>query len=327
MKLVGGTTVKVLQKNDHGWWYGVRSEGPDGTPVFGYFPMNYVKEKPKTAGKTGPSRALPTPNASKTKSSGASTFQAAVKESASTPADEELTKELTKNRIASLPKSHIESLKKNGHRAFALQSLTAFDDLMGRGFAVETVAVANNNLREAESPVKLQPGMSVDIDCCAMSWDGADTLTEEFFRGTLSFVVGEIQQNQAPVGMNRGGPPNSNVVTIGLDLAMLLLHVGEAATVTCLPSLGYGPRGNAQLGIFPNKIIVYNLKVNSAKNSDGGVPTPPSISLATPNSASQNSTPHSGDGSTPTQRSSGGSYQNFPAQVQKTHSTSGASRS
>ena len=57
----------MLEKNEHGWWLGVRTK-PDGTLRKGFFPKNYVKKKPVVEAPKPPprptsmlQRALPSP--------------------------------------------------------------------------------------------------------------------------------------------------------------------------------------------------------------------------------------------------------------------------
>ena len=37
--------MQIVEKNEHGWWFGTIERG--GDLVHGYFPKNYVKEKPR----------------------------------------------------------------------------------------------------------------------------------------------------------------------------------------------------------------------------------------------------------------------------------------
>ncbi|RYG67664.1 hypothetical protein EON64_06960 [archaeon] len=45
LRLFAGETLIVLEKHDHGWWLG--SVDRTGEVHKGYFPKNYVKERPK----------------------------------------------------------------------------------------------------------------------------------------------------------------------------------------------------------------------------------------------------------------------------------------
>ena len=112
-------------------------------------------------------------------------------------------------------------------QSFSLKSLSAFDDLMENGISIEI------EHRESESYPDIGNfryislillwdqnvylsviGLRVELDCTAMTWDGASTITNKFTSGRVGFIVGQDQ------------------ITSGLDLAVQQLKKGDK--VICL---------------------------------------------------------------------------------------------
>lgn len=65
LRLVAGETLTVLEQNEHGWWYGVRTKS-DGTLRRGFFPKNYVKKRPVVEPPKPPPRPVPSAMESRT---------------------------------------------------------------------------------------------------------------------------------------------------------------------------------------------------------------------------------------------------------------------
>mmetsp|Transcript_34690 Transcript_34690/g.68897 ORF Transcript_34690/g.68897 Transcript_34690/m.68897 type:complete len:316 (+) Transcript_34690:47-994(+) len=158
LRLFAGETLEVLQKNDHGWWYGVADRS--GTVHKGYFPKNYVKP-------VDIEPAVPTPPPRPTKSMPPPpTQQAEVSQ---------LSDQVQKVAIARGP-------------SFSLKTCTAFDDLMELGYATEL-----DPTFPASKGEPISRGAQVEIKCKAEIWDGASTITKEFANGNITFVTGEKQ--------------------------------------------------------------------------------------------------------------------------------------
>jgi len=118
---------------------------------------------------------------------------------------------------------------------FSIDSLEAFDELMNDGFCIERKGAAN-------AGKDIEPGMRVDLQCKAMTWDGAATVVHVFKEGIIGFTVG---QDQVPAG---------------LDEAVQRLHVGDEATITCSPQMAYGEAGQPPF-VPPNSHVVYMIGV------------------------------------------------------------------
>ncbi|KAJ1422563.1 hypothetical protein B484DRAFT_465297 [Ochromonadaceae sp. CCMP2298] len=161
LRLYAGERVEVLQRNEHGWWYGVANRS--GTLHKGYFPKNYVKEVPIEAGAPPPP---PRPSLPKLP-------EAPVEEVGGGVGA--LTQDVAKMEV---------EVKKGP--TFSLKSLPAFDDLMELGYAVEIEGVG-------DSGEQVISGMRVELRCTAKIWDGATTITKEFANGVICFVAGEKQ--------------------------------------------------------------------------------------------------------------------------------------
>jgi hypothetical protein len=158
LRLFAGETLEVMQKNDHGWWFGVANRS--GSVHKGYFPKNYVKP-------VDVAPAVPKPPPRPTKS-------------LEPPAPEH--QEVT-NLAQSVEKASIQR-----GPSFSLKSCAAFDDLMELGYALE--------LDPSSAGISGEPlsrGAPVEMRCRAEIWDGASTLTKEFANGTVNFVTGLSQ--------------------------------------------------------------------------------------------------------------------------------------
>jgi hypothetical protein len=228
LRLYAGETLEVLQKNDHGWWYGMANRG--GNLHKGYFPKNYVR-----AIDVAPNVPKPPPRPSRSMEP-------------VTPPVSEVTK-----------LADDVSTKLNVERgpSFSLKSLTAFDDLMERGFAVEVTDSPPGSGGKDGGMAFIDKGMRVELTCCAKIWDGASTATKEFANGTVNFVTGESQ------------------VTVGLDLAVQKLKQGQKATITCSPAMAYGAAGNPP-SVPPNSFVIFEVHVLSASKAttSGAAPAP-----------------------------------------------------
>ena len=165
LRLFAGEILEVMQKNDHGWWYGIANR--NGTLHKGYFPKNYVKPVvisniPK-----------PPPRPSKTLEPPVSEQKNVTK----------LTEQVSKMTVSRGP-------------SFSLKSCSAFDDLMEFGYAVEIIEDSNKGNDKV-----IGKGARVELKCRAEIWDGASTLTKEFANGNVNFVTGE---NQITSGLDAG---------------------------------------------------------------------------------------------------------------------------
>jgi hypothetical protein len=150
--------ISVVQKNDHGWWYGINEYDEDAPK--GYFPKNYVRER-KIAPKPPPRP-----------------------ESLSVRKSETEKLVMNTNNI-DLNKSNIP---KNESKTYSVKSIQAFDDITNHGYAVEIELPILSSIKSDN--IKIQTGMRVELYCVAMIWEGGSTNTIEFSKGNLSFVVG-----------------------------------------------------------------------------------------------------------------------------------------
>lgn len=163
LRLFAGETLEVLQKNDHGWWYGVANRS--GTLHKGYFPKNYVKP------------VVIVPDAPKPPPRPARNMEP--------PAPEPVTK---------LAEAVATKVVLERGPSFSLKTCTAFDDLMELGYAVEV-----DDAGKAAKGELIQKGKRVELHCNAKIWDGASTVTKVFADGAVSFVIGD---NQVTAGLD-----------------------------------------------------------------------------------------------------------------------------
>lgn len=138
---------------------------------------------------------------------------------------------------------------------FSLKSLTAFDDLMNKGYAVEVTPET-----ASQRGLIAVAGQLVEVQCVAMTWDGANTDTHDFCSGTVKFVVGKHE------------------VVPGLEAAAQLIGENQAAVVTCAPKMAYGAAGFPPM-VPPNSFVVFNVKVVSVSDPrpDFQVQGPPEL--------------------------------------------------
>lgn len=142
-------------------------------------------------------------------------------------------------------------------RSFSL-SMEAFDALMDDGMALETT---NDGIRTLIVPASSVPsvaaGSRIELQICAMSWEGSSESTTVIGEGVVSFTQGQKQ------------------VTLGLDQASAYLPVGTEATITVSPNLAYGFYGRPPT-IGKNVNIIYDVKVLSVQPpAEAGAEIPP----------------------------------------------------
>eukprot|EP01038_Epipyxis_sp_PR26KG_P008308 gene8308-11240_t len=239
--LIAGETITILQQHDHGWWYGVACR-EDGL-VRGYFPKNYVKAKKIVVNAPRPP---PRPGSLQTTSPKPSPVSSPITDSPDNVG--KLTKQFSdNNNISNKTQSAIASPTATQPRSYSVRSLKAFDDLTEKGFAVELDEFTAEDNSKGDR-IRVEAGMQVEISCSAMIWDGASSNTNEFSQGTLAFVAGEGQ------------------VTAGLEMAVMELAIGDRATITCSPSVAYGPAGSPP-SVPPNSFIIYKIEILSATNT------------------------------------------------------------
>lgn len=158
--------MQVIEKHDHGWWFGqIKTEG---SVVQGYFPRNYIKEKPRVRNVPKPP---PRPASLQTKS-------------VSIVEDSEV-----KTLASGLAQSSINSSvgqRSRNPRTFSLRSLVAFDELSQNGYTVDVKESDKGML--GESPTL---NSFVDLKLTGMVWDGAQTFTNTFIEGSFRFVIGK----------------------------------------------------------------------------------------------------------------------------------------
>jgi FKBP-type peptidyl-prolyl cis-trans isomerase len=217
----------VLEKNEHGWWLGVVERG--GTLVRGYFPKNYVKEKPRIR-----DAPLPPPRP----------VSMAKEPAPSTSSSATAAVEQVSNGLQSVNLTEDASRKSSARRGptFSLRSLNAFDDLMNKGYAVEVSAESAN-----QRALIGVAGQCVEMHCVAMTWDGANTDTHEFCSGVVKFVIGKRD------------------VVPGLEAAAQLIGENQSAVVTCSPKMAYGAAGFPPM-VPPNSFVVFNVRVQSVSD-------------------------------------------------------------
>lgn len=225
--MYAGETIEILEKNEHGWWLGIAQR--NGNVYRGYFPKNYVKEKVRVA-------PAPPPRPQDLKKGENEVVEAA----------EALQRVSVSSPTAA---SRATSVRRS---AFSLRSLSAFDDLTERGFAVEIAQSATTP--SITNGVRAQIGDRVEVQVVGLIWDGASTDTREFGRGTLRFTVGQRS------------------VPAALEQAVLShIFVGQSATITAAPAQAYGSAGNPPY-IPPNSFIIIHCIFHSTEKGD---PVPP----------------------------------------------------
>jgi FKBP-type peptidyl-prolyl cis-trans isomerase len=218
--LFAGETIEILEKNEHGWWLGLAQR--NGSLYRGYFPRNYVKEKPRAA-------PAPPPRPAELKKTEV----------------EEVTENVETLRVAEPPTVAAVTSPHSGARvssvrraAFSLRSLTAFDDLSEKGYAVE-FSDRSGTVTSGNKPILTD---RVEIQIIGLIWDGASTDTREFGRGILKFTIGKSQ------------------VPRGLETGVQMLLPGQGATVTCSPAQAYGAAGNPPL-VPPNSFVIFHINL------------------------------------------------------------------
>eukprot|EP01031_Cornospumella_fuschlensis_P043987 gene43987-53776_t len=172
LRLFAGETLIVLEKHDHGWWLG--SVDRTGEVQKGYFPKNYVKERPKVNPAPAPpprptslaNRALPP----------------------TVPDISEVAGEVSKMSVSRGP-------------TFSLRTLPAFDSLTNRGFAVELVGEKEG---DEASKVLPQAGDLLSLEVTAATWDGARGGISVYAEGTVSFVLGGGSAGGVVKGLEEG---------------------------------------------------------------------------------------------------------------------------
>lgn len=227
LALFAGEFVEVIEKHDHGWWLGMIQR--DGVLYKGYFPKNYIKEKPRPRNAPKPpprpiSLPMP-PNETRSKSS-----ESVEK------ATNKITTDLADMRVLEHPQP-TPSLRVNRGPSFSLRSIPAFDDLMNKGYAIEI-----KDKDKAARGAAAAAGSLVELQVHAMIWDGASTFTKTFANGTVKFIVGK------------------HPIVPGLQAAAQIIGVGQSATVTCSPKMAYGAAGNPPY-VPPNSFTVFEVQV------------------------------------------------------------------
>lgn len=214
LSLHTGEIIDILEKNEHGWWLGIVQR--NGSVYRGYFPRNYVKERVRAA-----PAPPPRPTDMKRGDSEAAEAAAAVQK-------------VSIRDTAPVAGSRVSSIRRAAH---SVRSLTAFDDLTDKGYAVEIAERAG--APAITSGTKAVSGDRVELQVVGLIWDGASTDTREFGRGVLRFTLGQRS------------------VPSGLELAVQQLFVGQSASVTCAASQAYGAAGNPPL-VPPNSFVVFH---------------------------------------------------------------------
>lgn len=226
LSLQTGEVITVTCKHDDGWWEG-RTHGEDSHS--GFFPKAYVKPKEDEAPKLPPRPNFLAEAAN----------PSAAAPSSSSPSDPDRRSTSEAQKRASEVSGHLDfdSSVATGE-PFSLTSLDAFDELMGRGFALDVTKPGEGEVVAAGARVKLQ--------FKAKTWDGAATVVHVFSEGTCAFTLG--RGDNLPSGLMR---------------AVALLSVGSAATLTCAPHEAYGEAGNPPF-VKPNSHVVFELNLLSA---------------------------------------------------------------
>jgi hypothetical protein len=225
--LIAGEFIEVLEKNDHGWWLGLAIR--DGNQAKGYFPRNYIKEKPRV--RNAP-RPPPRPASLSAKAGTLGSTPAA-----GTSDTEKIVADMADMRVLEHPPS--TSIKVNRGPSFSLRSLSAFDDLVNKGYAIEVKDKGKTNGGAVGSF-----GSLVEIQCQAMIWDGASTFTKSFANGVVKFIVGK------------------HPIVPALQAVAQILGVGQTATVTCSPAMAYGQAGNPPY-VPPNSYVVFEVTITN----------------------------------------------------------------
>ncbi len=220
-----------MEKNEHGWWLGVVER--DGTLVRGYFPKNYVKEKPRVRDAPKP----PPRPVSMVKAPDAP----ATPPPAQSGGMSQVTSGMQSVNLSDDPSARRSTVKRGP--TFSLKSLTAFDDLMNKGYAVEITQDG-----QSQRGLVAVSGQLVEIQCLAQTWDGANTDTHDFCSGVVKFIVGQ------------------RAVVPGLEAAAQLIGENQSATVTCAPKMAYGAAGFPPL-VPPNSFVVFNVKILSVADA------------------------------------------------------------
>jgi len=241
LELTTGEIIIVTEKPDHGWWSGRTSDGHEGV-----FPMNYVREvknapvvPPRPPSATGP--AKPPKPAKSAEEEESDAFDLALKglqggdgEDDGESDDEEAGGGGV-GRSSDLHGHMLYAQSVAAGQPFSIESLDAFDELMNDGFCIERKG-------EANAGQDIEPGMRVDLQISAITWDGAATVVHTFKSGAINFAVGQGQ------------------VPLGLDEAVQRLHAGDEATVTCAPQMAYGEAGQPPF-VPPNSHMVFHIAI------------------------------------------------------------------
>jgi FKBP-type peptidyl-prolyl cis-trans isomerase FkpA len=224
----------------------------EGEIFKGYFPKNYIKEKPRVRNAPKPPpRPISLP---KHEGSGSS--------KQSGDALTKVTTDMGDMRVMEHPGSSASSIRVNRGPSFSLKSLPAFDDLMSKGYAIE-VKEKEKNSSSSTSPAgrgaSAAAGSLVEMSVHAMIWDGASTFTKTFANSKVKFIVGKHSQ-----------------IPAGLQAAAQSLGVGQSATVTCAPSLAFGAAGNPPY-VPPNSFVVFEITIQNVSS-----PSDPSMEVECP---------------------------------------------
>jgi len=248
--LTVGETIKLIQKDDSGWWLGENSEKEQG-----YFPSNLVElKKPPLPARPNHGRALPKPKAATI-----SEDEELGKQAADGDDDEDdegggewNIEEEDVPKQANRPMSMYGTPLENGHldyetsrsegAEFSITSLDAFDDLMNLGYCVEFKSTSGTG----KGAIAL--GSRVELHCSASLWDGAATVIHQFSQGGLSVTVG------------------SGHVTEGMDKALVRLADGDEAFIISSPDLAYGAAGHPPF-VPPNSHIVFSVQISSVNSA------------------------------------------------------------
>jgi hypothetical protein len=248
----------VIERHDHGWWLGQIFR--DGVLFKGYFPKNYIREKPrpKNAAPKPPPRPIsfkpPPPEQPMPPSSQNPTQQQGLKHSNEDTS--KLSSEFGGMKI--MEHQTTNSVRVNRGPTFSLRSLGAFDDLMSKGYAIEIKDKEKGTGGTGPRPITASAGSLVELNVNAMIWDGAATYTKTFAQGTIKFIVGK------------------HPIVPGLQAAAQVVGVGQTATVTCSPKMAYGEAGNPPY-VPPNSFIVFDVVVVNIST-----PTDPNMEVVGP---------------------------------------------